>query len=71
MATERQRGNRTLRPAPSPSNVLAHRFVCRATVEEKIDQLIESKQHLPRELLDGGAGRAETRPRRRRRQRPN
>jgi non-specific serine/threonine protein kinase len=28
-------------------------MVCRGTVEEKIDSLIESKQGLSRELLDG------------------
>ena len=32
-----------------------HKFVCRGTVEEKIDELIESKRRLSRELLEGGA----------------
>jgi len=32
-----------------------HKFVCRGTVEEKIDKLIESKQQLSKDLLDGGA----------------
>ena len=32
-----------------------HKFVCRGTVEEKIDQLIESKRQLSQELLEGGA----------------
>ena len=36
-------------------NVLVHKFVCRGTVEEKIDQLIESKRQLSQELLEGGA----------------
>ena len=36
-------------------NVLVHKFVCRGTVEEKIDALIESKTQLSRELLEGGA----------------
>ena len=36
-------------------NVLVHKFVCRGTVEEKIDQLIESKRQLSEELLEGGA----------------
>ena len=36
-------------------NVLVHKFVCRGTVEEKIDKIIESKQQLSRDLLDGGA----------------
>jgi len=35
-------------------NVLVHKFVCRGTVEEKIDQLIASKTQLSTELLDGG-----------------
>ncbi len=36
-------------------NVLVHKFVCKGTVEEKIDELIESKQKLSKELLEGGA----------------
>jgi non-specific serine/threonine protein kinase len=36
-------------------NVLVHKFICRGTVEEKIDELIESKRRLSRELLEGGA----------------
>jgi len=36
-------------------NVLVHKFVCRGTVEEKIDKLIESKQQLSKDLLEGGA----------------
>ena len=36
-------------------NVLVHKFVCRGTVEEKIDQLIESKRQLSQDLLEGGA----------------
>ena len=36
-------------------NVLVHKFVCRGTVEEKIDQLIESKRQLSKDLLEGGA----------------
>ncbi len=35
-------------------NVLVHKFVCRGTVEEKIDELIESKVALSHELLEGG-----------------
>jgi SNF2 family DNA or RNA helicase len=38
-------------------NVLVHKFVCRGTVEEKIDQMIESKQRLSKDLLEGGAER--------------
>src|SRR4029453_1640026 len=35
-------------------NVLVHKFVCRGTVEEKIDALIASKQHMAREVLEAG-----------------
>ncbi len=35
-------------------NVLVHKFVCKGTVEDKIDALIESKQQLSQELLEGG-----------------
>jgi len=37
-------------------NVVVHKFVCRGTVEEKIDALIESKGGLSRNLLDHDAG---------------
>jgi SNF2 family DNA or RNA helicase len=36
-------------------NVLVHKFVCRGTVEERIDSLIESKKSLSDELLAAGA----------------
>ena len=35
--------------------MLVHKFVCRGTVEEKIDALIESKRQLSTALLEGGA----------------
>ena len=35
-------------------NVMVHKFVCRGTVEEKIDSLIEAKTELSRELLQAG-----------------
>jgi len=35
-------------------NVLVHKFVCRGTVEDKIDEIIESKKTTSRELLEGG-----------------
>jgi len=38
-------------------NVLVHKFVCRGTVEERIDGLIETKQQLSRDVLEGGAER--------------
>jgi non-specific serine/threonine protein kinase len=34
-------------------NVLVHKFVCRGTVEERIDRLIESKRSLAGEILAG------------------
>ncbi len=36
-------------------NVLVHKFVCRGTVEERIDALIASKQQLVKDVLEGGA----------------
>jgi non-specific serine/threonine protein kinase len=53
-AVENQATDRAFRIGQT-KNVLVHKFVCRGTVEEKIDELIESKQQLSRELLDGGA----------------
>ena len=38
-------------------NVLVHKFVCRGTVEERIDAMIESKKALSDDLLaESGAG---------------
>jgi len=37
--------------------VLVHKFVCRGTIEEKIDALIEEKTQLAADLLEGGAER--------------
>jgi superfamily II DNA or RNA helicase len=34
--------------------VLVHKFLCRGTVEEKIDTLIAGKQHMAREVLEAG-----------------
>jgi SNF2 family DNA or RNA helicase len=34
--------------------VLVHKLICRGTVEERIDALIESKQAMARDLLGGG-----------------
>ena len=36
-------------------NVLVHTFICRGTVEERIDALLEGKRGLSREVLEGGA----------------
>ncbi len=37
-------------------NVLVHKFVCRGTVEEKIDAMINDKKRLAADLLDAGGG---------------
>jgi non-specific serine/threonine protein kinase len=52
-AVENQATDRAFRIGQT-RNVLVHKFVCRGTVEEKIDELIESKRQLSRELLEGG-----------------
>ena len=39
---------------PAGSNVPVHKFVCRGTIEERIDALIESKQQLAKDVLGGG-----------------
>jgi non-specific serine/threonine protein kinase len=53
-AVENQATDRAFRIGQK-KNVLVHKFVCRGTVEEKIDDLIESKKRLSRELLEGSA----------------
>jgi hypothetical protein len=53
-AVENQATDRAFRIGQN-KNVLVHKFVCRGTIEDKIDQMIESKQQLSRDLLDGGA----------------
>jgi non-specific serine/threonine protein kinase len=35
-------------------NVLVHKFICRGTIEEKIDRLIEAKMGMSNEILTGG-----------------
>jgi non-specific serine/threonine protein kinase len=51
-AVENQATDRAFRIGQA-KNVLVHKFVCRGTVEEKIDQLIDSKQQLSQDLLEG------------------
>jgi superfamily II DNA or RNA helicase len=53
-AVEKQATDRAFRIGQT-KNVLVHKFVCRGTVEEKIDELIESKRQLSTSLLEGGA----------------
>ena len=52
-AVENQATDRAFRIGQA-RNVLVHKFVCRGTVEEKIDQLIDSKRQLSQDLLEGG-----------------
>ncbi|MFH1043604.1 MAG: DEAD/DEAH box helicase [Pseudomonadota bacterium] len=53
-AVENQATDRAFRIGQT-KNVLVHKFVCRGTIEDKIDLLIESKQQLVRDVLEGGA----------------
>ena len=52
-AVENQATDRAFRIGQK-KNVLVHKFICRGTVEEKIDALIDSKKVLSDELLAGG-----------------
>jgi non-specific serine/threonine protein kinase len=52
-AVENQATDRAFRIGQT-KNVLVHKFICQGTLEEKIDELIESKKHLSTELLEGG-----------------
>jgi non-specific serine/threonine protein kinase len=53
-AVENQATDRAFRIGQT-KNVLVQKFVCRGTVEEKIDALIESKQQMSHDVLQGGA----------------
>jgi len=53
-AVENQATDRAFRIGQK-KNVLVHKFICRGTVEDRIDALIESKQQLVKDLLEGGA----------------
>ena len=52
-AVENQATDRAFRIGQK-KNVLVHKFVCRGTVEERIDRMIEEKKALSTELLEGG-----------------
>ena len=52
-AVENQATDRAFRIGQK-RNVLVHKFVCRGTVEERIDEMIESKRQLAEEFLAGG-----------------
>ncbi|MGA7928063.1 MAG: DEAD/DEAH box helicase [Candidatus Sulfotelmatobacter sp.] len=53
-AVENQATDRAFRIGQN-KNVLVQKFVCRGTVEEKIDQMIEAKRQLSHDLIEGGA----------------
>ena len=53
-AVENQATDRAFRIGQT-KNVLVHKFVCRGTVEEKIDAMIEAKQQLAGDFLAAGA----------------
>jgi non-specific serine/threonine protein kinase len=52
-AVENQATDRAFRIGQR-KNVLVHKFVCRGTIEERIDELIESKKSLANEIVEGG-----------------
>ena len=52
-AVENQATDRAFRIGQK-KNVLVHKFICRGTVEEKIDALIDSKKTVSDEILTGG-----------------
>ena len=54
-AVENQATDRAFRIGQK-KNVLVHKFVCQGTVEEKIDQMIESKRQIAQDMLEGGVG---------------
>ena len=53
-AVEAQATDRAFRIGQK-KNVLVHQFVCRGTVEEKIESLIQGKKRMSAEVLEGGA----------------
>jgi non-specific serine/threonine protein kinase len=53
-AVENQATDRAFRIGQR-KNVLVHKFICHGTIEERIDRLIESKQQLVKDVLEGGA----------------
>ena len=53
-AVENQATDRAYRIGQQ-KNVLVHKFVCRGTIEEKIDQLIDDKKQLAEDILATGA----------------
>jgi len=58
-AVENQATDRAFRIGQT-KNVLVHKFVCRGTIEDKIDGMIENKRELAGDFLGGGAEAALT-----------
>ncbi|MEN8236179.1 MAG: DEAD/DEAH box helicase [Pseudomonadota bacterium] len=58
-AVENQATDRAYRIGQK-KNVLVHKFICQGTIEEKIDQLINSKKELAEDILAKGGGAALT-----------
>jgi SNF2 family DNA or RNA helicase len=58
-AVENQATDRAFRIGQT-KNVLVHKFVCRGTVEDKIDGMIEAKRQLAGDFLGGGVEAALT-----------
>jgi non-specific serine/threonine protein kinase len=52
-AVENQATDRAFRIGQK-KNVVVHKFICRGTVEERIDEMIESKKKLSTDVLEGG-----------------
>jgi len=53
-AVEDQATDRAFRIGQT-KNVLVHKFICRGTLEEKIDELIEAKQQMSKDILEESA----------------
>jgi non-specific serine/threonine protein kinase len=53
-AIENQATDRAFRIGQT-RNVLVHKFICRGTIEDKIDQMIDSKRQLAGDFLENGA----------------
>jgi non-specific serine/threonine protein kinase len=51
-AVENQATDRAYRIGQK-NNVLVHKFICRGTIEEKIDEMISLKQSMSKEVLEG------------------
>ncbi len=57
-AVENQATDRAFRIGQK-RNVMVHKFVCRGTIEEKIDDMITQKRQVAADLLDGDGGSGE------------